>query len=257
MELKTNQIKMNMREAVLYAEAQFNDGINAFFINSEFGKIGIEANGCSLNNPLHPTLAFTWKTAPETDWTIANKNTIADYYVSVDIVKSNLSDHLAIIEALSRCMFINLGCQEINDGIIDAAISSFVNYYDEKELTVNALQDEYEKCNLNMICRRNDAVKIILRELIENRSNTATIVREESIKLLEEYKSTSQIVGEFSDAYCEQMFAISLYANSEQQKSVDAVSNKLINFEIEERKVKTDTFIAAKMCVGVVTRKTK
>lgn len=240
--MEKKPIKMNMRASVLYVESLVNAGKNALILNSEFGIIGIEINGFSTGNPLHPTIVFEWKDAPNTDWALKNANKTVDYYAAIDIIGSEISDHLAIVEALTRCMFLNLGCKNVDDDIIDAAVSVYINYYDDIKLTVNSLVNEYAHHHMNIIARNMDDVTAVIRELIQNRISVADKIITKSDELFNEYKKDTQVIGEFNDEYCQQLFAIALYANDEQKKAVNRAASNLITFELTE-KVQRPSFI--------------
>ena len=239
------QIKMNMRSAVLAVESAVNSGKDSLIINSEFGVIGIEFNGFSIGNSLHPAIVFPWKEAPDTDWALKNADKTLDYYASIDIIYSEISDHLAIIEALTRCMFLNLGCKYPDDGIIDAAVLTYIKYYDDKELTVNSLVHEFTHNHLNIIARNMDDVVVVVRELIENRISVANSIITKSNEFFNEYKNNTQIIGEFYDKYCEKLFSIALYSNDEQKKEIEKTSNNLTNFELTEKVCRPTTLTDA------------
>ena len=234
-----NLIKMNMRTAVMYTESMINAEKSGFFINTDFaGRIGIEINAFVDSKPLHPTVVTSWKDAPGTNWCKNNSKEDCDFYAAIDQGESDLLNHLAVIDALARCAFMDLGCINITDDIIDAAVSVFVTNYDNDQITINALEDEILNTTVNAIARRMGCVQELARELIETRMASANRVFQRSTEIMNRYKETSKIIGEFFDKYCEQLFSIALYANDEQRKATDLMSANLINFELSEKVMK-------------------
>lgn len=236
---RRNLIKMNMRTAVMYTESMINSDKSGFFINTDFGgRIGIEVNAFADNKPLHPTVVTLWKDAPGTNWCRMNSKEDCDFYAAIDQGESELINHLAVIEALTKCTFMRLGCINITDDIIDAAVAIFVTNYDNDQITINSLEDEILSTSVNGIARKMGCVQELARELIEARVSSANRVFQRSTEIMNRYKETSKIIGEFYDKYCEQLFSIALYANDEQRKAADIMSANLINFELSEKVMK-------------------
>lgn len=233
---KKQMIRMNMRSAVLYAESQINSGKEGFFVNTEFGKVGVEINPFHDIDPFHPAVVLPWEESPETLWAIKSRNIDADYYLGINIFETEVSDHMAIIEGFTMVMMMNSGFTNIQDNIINAAVSSYINNYDERNITINAMSHDYIITHMNTMAKGMKSVQMIVRELFQQKIDAGKDVIEIGSDLLKSYKDSGKIPeGFFNDKYCEEIFGIMIYANMKQEKNVSTVLSNIINFNIEEK----------------------
>lgn len=235
---ESKAIKMNMRSAVLAATAQINNGKRGFFLTTEFGEIGVEVNASTQIDPLHPTIILPWQQSPETMWTVANKNTDADYYASINIFETEVADHMAIIEALSRVMLKDGGFDDVPDNIIQAMIICYMRNYDGVNVTINSMVSDYVSTHmgpaLGIISKTKmfEPVEIVVREMFQQKISAGTDVIDMGEELLKVYKSSGKIDPDyFFDKYCEEVFGIFLYARMKQEKSLEATLQNIVNFK--------------------------
>lgn len=235
---KSKTVKMNMRSAVLYVTSQVNDGKTGFFLTTEFGKIGVEVNSSPQVDPLHPVIVIPWQQSPETVWALTNKDADADYYVSINIFQTEVADHMAIIEALSRVMLKDGGFDDPEDNIIQAMILCYMQNYDEVNVTVNSMVSDYTSTHmgpaLGLLSKSKmfAPVQIVVREMFQQKIAAGDDVIQMGTELLRMYKNSGKIdANYFFDNYCEEVFGIFLYARMKQERNLESTLQNIINFK--------------------------
>lgn len=222
-------IKMNIRNAVLYTEGCINLGRNGFFLDTEFGKIGVEINPFKEMDPLHPVLLVEWEQSPITSWATDKGNSNADYYVGINIFEKHALDHMAIIEAMSRVMLYHTGITEPDDRVINALIWAYMNNYDENHLTINSMMAEYVTTHIGLMARNMLSVQSVVRELFQQRLDSANDIIEVGNELLLSYNKQEDT--EFIDRYSEEVFGILLYINMMIKRNNETVLQNVVGFK--------------------------
>ena len=225
------QVNMDIRNAVSYTEVQISHGVGAFFVDCEFGRVCIDTNPFDETNPAHPCLVTRWKEAPDTKFASAKSGENADFYAAIDIYGSMVSDHLTIIEAFTRCMFMHLGFTGIDDFIIDAAVFTFVNNYDSFTVNINMMEREFRKNHLKGMVKRDKAVQAVIRELFQRKITMSEKILIKSMIMLEKYLQANP--GQetvFYDTYCKELFGLIIYANNEAKEMVNRSYQLMLDY---------------------------
>lgn len=222
-------IKMNIRNAVLYTEGCINLGRNGFFLDTEFGKIGVEVNPFKEMDPFHPVLIVEWEQSPMTSWAADKKNSNADYYVGINIFEKRALDHMAIIEAMSRVMLYHTGITEPDDRVINALIWAYMNNYDQNKLTINSMMAEYVTIHIGLMARNMLSVQSVVRELFQQRLDSANDIIEVGAELLLSYNKQEDT--EFIDKYSEEVFGIFLYINMITKRNTETILQNVVGFK--------------------------
>lgn len=245
---KLSQIPMRIRTAVQAVEKELNRGSKGTIINTEFGMLGIEfhdVKGGMMIDPLHPVNIVPWSESPGTFWVKSNRKENLDYYVNIDIYNSSITDHLAVIEALSRVMMMRLGFNDPNEKIINAMVTCFTTNYDEVDETVDTLSDEYMFNYMGQFIRKRADVNLVVREMIMNKQELAKEVIKIGEMLCEQ---VSRDENSFYDLYSKQIWGIYLYALQEEQQSL---SHKVKNLtEIAKLEMEDVTIKASLLAVN-------
>lgn len=239
--MKMNKtVNMKMREAVLYSESRINAGLSGFFVNTEFGKVGVELNPFHTIDPLHAVTILTWEQCPETMWAVKHKDSNADYYVGINVFGKSIMDHNSVIEAFSRVMLFNMGIEEPSDNAVNAMVESYKMNYDETTPTINSMMAEYCMTHMNMAARNFQSVQAVVREMIQQRLETARDVIDIGQELLGVYVTNNEIPNDyFVDKYSENVFGILLYCHMRNKKNMDGVLAKIVSFkELESQQAK-------------------
>lgn len=215
MDRKKMQITMDMRTAVNATEVEILRHNGGFFIDTDFGRVCIETNADKSINPVHPVSVVPWSEAPDSSFaTDKCEHEQADYWASINIFGSPITDHLSIIEIFVRMMFHSLGITEMNDDLIDAAVYLYVASYDSYSININMIEKEFRKNHLRRINRANKQVmQSIIRELFLKKIEAAERVYRQSEKLLKQYLEDGKREVNFYDEFCKELFGIILYAN--------------------------------------------
>lgn len=226
---------MNIREAVLYSESRISAGMTGFFVNTDFGKVGVEINPFHTIDPLHSITILTWEQCPETMWAVKHKDSDADYYVGINIFAKSIMDHSNVIEAFSRVMLFNLGIQDPSDNAVNAMVESYKMNYDETMPTINSMMAEYCLTHMNMAVRGFQSVQTVVREMIQQRIDTARDIIDIGKELLGAYINNNAIPEEsFVDKYSEEVFGVLLYCHMRNKKDMDSVLANIISFKDRE-----------------------
>ena len=239
MERKT--IKLNMRDAVLKTEAEINYGRKGFFIDTEFGKLGIEINPFRELDPLHPVSLFSWEQSPDTQWAISHRNNDADYYVGINIFGIKNSDKMAMIEAISRAMLFDSGFVDPEDNIIQAMIVCYLTNYEEANITINSMVSDYRECHLNGLIKMasmSAPIETVIREMFQLKMNSGRDIIDMGSELLAVQRNAGRVPENFfNDKYCEEVFGILLYARMKQERSLESSLKNIINFNTPASKL--------------------
>lgn len=227
--MKNKAIKMNIRNAVLYTEGCINLGRNGFFLDTEFGKIGVEVNPFKEMDPLHPVLIVEWEQSPMTSLAVDKRNSKADYYVGINIFEKRALDHMAIIEAMSRVMLYHTGITEPDDRVVNALIWAYMNNYDESNITINSMMAEYVTTHIGLVARNMLSVQYVVRELFQQRLDSANDIIEVGNELLLSYNKQEDT--EFIDKYSEEVFGILLYINMMTKRNTETVLQNVVGFK--------------------------
>lgn len=234
----TRQSKMGIRSAVSYAEAQIMSERKGFFVNSEFGRIAFECNGFVDNSPLHPVVIMPWTEAPGTQWAKAQQNEDCQMYISIDTYDSELSDHLTVIEAMSRAMFMSLGFEDsIPDEVVDAAVQIYIQNYDSLVLTINEMEDEFFRNHVNWFRgtmapnKTKDLIHVLVKELFTIRLDAANRIVAKARTLVEDCIRTGKVSEDtFQDDYSKEIYGLLLYINGNQKEQAELLENRLEDF---------------------------
>lgn len=234
----SKQSKMGIRSAVSYAEAQLLSGHKGFFVNSEFGRIAFECNGFVNNSPLHPIVIVNWQDAPGTSWCKLQQGEDCQYYVSIDAYDSELSDHLAVVEAFSRAMFMSLGFGDtVPDEVVDAAVQIYVQNYDETVLTINEMEEEFFNNHVNFfrgtmaINKTKDLIHVLVKELFQIRLDAANKIVNRAVTLVDDCIRSGKVSeSSFQDVYSKEIYGLLLYLNGSQKAAAKELENRLEDF---------------------------
>lgn len=244
------QVKMDIRSAVNYTEAQISHGIGAFFVDCEFGRVCIDTNPFADTNPIHPCLVTTWKEAPDTKYASAKSSENADYYAAIDIYNSMVSDHMTIVEAFTRCIFMHLGFTNLDDFIIDTAVFMFIDNYDVFTLNLNMIEREFRKNHLRSIPRKDKVIQALVRELFQRKITMAENIATKSRVLLDQHlKANPAQDTVFYDQYCKELFGLILYANNEAKENADRSYRLLVDYG-EENNTNKSTAVLSDLLTG-------
>lgn len=223
-EAEIRTIKLRIRESVLFSEKKINQGETHFFLDTEFGKIGMEVNPSHEINPNHSALVVPWILAPETTWTKAEKES-ADIYASVDLFGTFKMDYQTIIEVFIRSIFLNMELY-VTDDIIDAGIKMYLEEYEFTSYSIQSLTNEYLKSQFNLITRNNPAVKSLVKELLTMRNERAELVINQSDRLI----SFSPIMeSQMHDKFSYRVFGLILYTRKQNGDDLKLADDKIRN----------------------------
>lgn len=234
MNKKRVAVALDMRTAVNYAEVQMLQGVGAFFVDTDFGRICIETNAFNKVNPVRPVAVFPWSEAPDTNFAVERKDDSADWWASVDIYGAQLTDHLSIIEVFTRAMFMHLGYTDIEESIVDAAVYMYVTAYDPFSINVNAMEREFRRSHLKPLRlhgAKSRVMQAVVRELFIRKIEAAERVYQRSHKQLAVYMKENKTT--FFDEYCQGLFGIILYANYEQKERSMYNYQRLVDLDTE------------------------
>lgn len=226
---KKKTLTMDIRTAVSATEVEILRNNGGFFIDTDFGRVCIETNADKSINPVHPVTVVPWSEAPDSPFAVDKcENDQADYWASINVFGSQITDHLSIIEIFIRMMFHSLGITDTGDDLVDAAVYLYVASYDSYSININMIEKEFRKNHLRKIKRGNKQVmQSIIRELFLKKIESAERVYRQSEKLLKQYLEDDKREVNFYDEFCRELFGIILYANR-RVKEENARSYKML-----------------------------
>lgn len=209
-------ITLSIEEAVDRIERAINNGCDAFFVNTQLGKLAIETD--DNYDPLDPTSVIDWASAPPTQWCMKHRGALADYYclIGINSKPSKLSIKMHVIEAITKCMFVHILGITPSPEIIDAGIQIYCENHKIRNNNLNLFEKEFCNLNLSMLCKNDKMVKDVVRELIRRRMN-------ESSRIIETVRNSYVPTGydnevqrirdiDFNDEYLRDMFGLVIYA---------------------------------------------
>lgn len=229
---KRVEVRMDIRTSVNYAEVQLLNKVGVFFVDTEFGRVCIEANPSKEVNPVRSVSVVPWSESPNTIYTSSHSDEAADYYMAVDIYGSMITDHLTMIEGFMRCMFMNLGFTNVDEAVIDAATYLYVASYDPYSVNINMIEREFRKNHLGRH-KNNKVMNVIIRELFLRKIQAAERVYHRAEKLLVKYLADERNHITFYDEFCKELFGIILYANNEAKEDAAYSYRQLLEYESE------------------------
>ena len=223
-ESEIRTIKLRIRESVLFAEKKINQGQTHFFLDTEFGKIGMEVNPSHEINPNHSALVVPWILAPETTWTKMEKES-ADIYASVDLFGPLKMDHQTIIEVFIRSIFLNMELYATDD-IIDAGIKIYLKEYEFTSYSIQSLINEYLSSQFNVLARKNLAIKTLVKELLTIKNERSEMVINNSDRLI----SFSPIMeSQMHDKFSYRVFGLILYTRKQNGDDLKLADEQIRN----------------------------
>lgn len=201
--------KMDINTAIEFTENAVLAGKHGFFVNTEFGRIAFEVESGVINDPTMSVLACPWQDAPETPWAVSKSDRNCDWYCSIAKVKNQFSIHMYCIEAIIRCILMKCIGPDLDDAIVDVAISEYLYLYEDKQLTINFIVKEFEKVHYSGIVKRDPMVKIVTRDWISRRVYDCERVLGNVHKLIE-LNRDSRI--DFTDDFAEVIWGLTMYS---------------------------------------------
>lgn len=241
----------NMEEAVTYAENMINSSNpRGFFMRTEFGKIAVE---CWKNlDPDVKVEVNTWNNAPATKWALCHSNRPCDYHILISKGKTAFATHVRVIEAMTRCMLMEIIDGEIPEEILDAAMKLYINDIDLYVPNLNELENNYAIHNLNMIVRNNDSVRDLVRDVIRRRDIAASTVigRGRKLASIDRRGWNPSTIYDFDHGYCRDMVYVIMYAmesipNQIQSSTIDVfIDDTDVIDKVLKRNVIDGVFVA-------------
>lgn len=167
-------VKLDMESAVLFVENGVNASKDAFFVETEFGRIAVESYPKGIEGYGQVEVS-TWEDAPPTRWARMNSYERCDYHCIIMRGKTRFGTHSRVIEAMSTCMLMEL-FEEVPEEILDAAIKVYINDIDFYVPSINFLEEEYVKNHFGLITRHNSNIRDLVRGNIRQREMSASMV---------------------------------------------------------------------------------
>lgn len=173
---KKKQVAMDIRNAVNYVEAQIGRGEGAFFINTKYGKICIEINPFPNVSSVRPVTVTLWEKRPTTKFITAHPDEKAAFYCGIDIYGTLVADHFAVVEALTRCMYIAAGFEADAD-MVFAAVMAYADAYDPYHITPQALTRDFIRNHMRKIHGQKRAImEPVIMEMYAAKSRIADMI---------------------------------------------------------------------------------
>ena len=241
MERKKVQVTMDIRTSVSYTEVEILRKSGGFFVDTDFGRVCIETNADADINPVHPVTVLPWAEAPSTSFAVDRcDGDAADYWASINIFGSPISDHLSIIEIFIRMMYMSLGFDNLDDDLVDASVYLFVASYDSYSINVNMIEKEFRRNHLKHLSSRNKKVMVsVIREMFLQKISAAEKIYKASEKLLQKYMADESREVRFYDEFCKELFGIILYANNRVKDDADTSYKLLVDYNSEMNRDRT------------------
>lgn len=207
-----NYIPKDIRSAVYYAEKKLAKGIGGFFINTEFGRICVEANPSKKVSPINPCTVTRWGDPLQTKFVKAHADESADFYCGIDIYGEPMTDHLAIVEAFTRAMFMFIGLNATDDEIATAA-NIFIDNFDEDELQVDPERLTLEFYRKHLRRHRKAALKMlpmISEYYVTKVGRVMELTGDARRRIAEHLRFYPEDRDVFNDSYCQEIYGILL-----------------------------------------------
>lgn len=230
---KSVQVSMDLRTSVNYTEVQILNNNGAFFVDTEFGVVCVETNAFKEIDPTRTVTVLPWSEAPSTNFASDRCEETADWWASVDIYNSHITDHLSIIELFIRAMFLSLGFDNVEEAVIDASVYLFIASYDSFSININMIEREFRKNHLQSLRvgrKKQKVIQSIMRDLFTRKIDDADKIYQRSEALLESYIRSSDSEIRFYDEFCKELFGIILYANNEVKEEAKRSHKRLVDF---------------------------
>lgn len=205
-------VKLDMESAVLFVENGVNASKDAFFVETDFGRIAVETYPKGIEGYRQVDVS-TWEDAPPTRWARMNSYERCDYHCIIMRGKTRFGTHSRVIEALSTCMLMEL-FEEVPEEILDAAVKVYINDVDLYVPSINFLEEEYVKNHFGLITRHNSNIRDIVRDNIRQREMAASIVigSGRALSLTKHGSWEPEYIYDFDYGYNRTMMYIMLYA---------------------------------------------
>lgn len=218
---------LDMETSVKLVEKSIKAGESGFFIDAEFGRIGVEVTPKDYI-PIEPVEVERWSNAPGTRWAMKHRNKRADYHVIIVKCKTEFCNHVRVVQALSRCLLFHIFDEEIvNEEVIDAAVKVFMTDIDGKLPTINAMEREYAINILGPLVRNDFGVRTLVRDHVVRRDNDAQRVLDTGLRLSETNKNgwNPRAIRNFTDLYYRDMMYVILYVAELTCRNIDTMVN--------------------------------
>lgn len=218
---------LDMETSVKLVEKSIKAGESGFFIDAEFGRVGIEVTPKDYI-PTETVEVERWINAPGTRWAMKHRNKRADYHVIIEKGKTEFCNHVRVVQALSRCMLLRVFDEEIvNEEVIDAAVKVFMADVDGKVPSVNTMEREYGINILGPLVRNDLGVRDLIRDHVVRRDNDAQRVLDIGLRLSETHKNgwNPRAIGNFTDGYYRDMMYVILYVAELTSRNIDLMVN--------------------------------
>lgn len=195
--------KMDIVTSVIFVENALLAGRTGFNVNTDFGKIVVEANTMFEDN----VIVAPWTDAPPTKFAMANRNTYNDFYISILPGKTKYITHTRVIMAITKCLFLNIfPNEEPTESIIDASIKAYLMGVDGRIPTINAVCRDWAVDFMTPIIRNETSVKNLIRDMIIRRDDLANSVLISAEEILR--KSAKPL---YEDKYYQSIIGIIMY----------------------------------------------
>lgn len=169
-----NARPLDVPSAVKFIDASIKGRQGGFFINTDFGRVAIEATYEDYD-PHDPVFLCLWENAPATSWCMRHCHDHAKYYVRIGIHPRNSETaiHIRSIEAMTKVvMRSNIGIEPTQE-FIDAGVYSYLCNVDGTPPTLNEMEEEYSKIHLGWFARNIASVRELVRMNINIRADMA------------------------------------------------------------------------------------
>lgn len=252
-----NMTTLDMRTAVTYTENGILAGNKSFFVDTEFGRVGIECDPRDYE-PENTVEVCNWEDAPGTRWAMKHRNRNADFHAIIIPGKSKYSTHVRVIEAMSRCLMLRVFDEEVSDDVVDAAIKVYITDVDGKTMTTNALEKEYSINNLSVVVRNDPGVRNIVRELVTRRDNDASAILEAGRKLSQTNRNgwNPNMIWNFEEGYYRDMMYVILFVAEMTHRHMDIYAS-FATSSVDVRStniIGTDIIISRTCTLGIISR---
>lgn len=206
-------VLFDIESAVLFTENAINASSNGFFIKTEFGKIAIESNPKGIE--CYDTITINaWECAPATRWALKHSHCNCDFHVIIEKGRRNFVTHARVVEALTRCMLMQIFKQDIPEDIVDAGIKVYMGDVDHHIPPINEIENEYAHTRLNMVVRNDSQVRELVRDIIERRIIAADKVLDIGRQLSDVNRNgwNPSMINDYEFGYKRDIMYVILYA---------------------------------------------
>lgn len=198
-------------DSIRHIERKFRDGTYGFFMNTIFGRIAVEEVTEDFD-PMNPVTVTPWEIAPASNFCIRNSHVSADYYLAIgNSAIRKFPRHIHIIEGMFKVMFSSMLGTVPNEDVIDAAVTVYVEEYENRRITMNQLVSEFLYANVGVFGRMNSMVDQMAEKIIRLRIEASEKVLREAQDILQHNIVDQEYMMFFVEPFYRDIFGIMLY----------------------------------------------